>query len=106
MMKDSLIIICTFFLISILIIGAPSQINAYPLADNSKIYIETINQFLDLQVDSDKGDSSSDKGDSSSNKGDSSSDKGDSSSNKGDSSSNQRSDSSKKNIENSTPDYW
>ena len=82
-MKNSLIIIGTFFLISILIIGGPSQINAYPFGDNSKISIDTINQLLDLQVDSDKGDSSSDKGDSSSDKGDSSSDKGDSSSDKG-----------------------
>ena len=130
-MKNSLIIICTFFLISILIIGAPSQINAYPFADNSKISIDTINQLLDLQVDSDKGDSSSDKGDSSSDKGDSSSDKGDSSSDKGDSSSDKGDSSSdkgdsssdkgdsssdkgsdasnegsKKNIENSTPDLF
>ena len=82
-----MIIIATFLLISILIVGAPSQIKAYPFGDNSKLSIDTINQLLDLQVDSDKGDSSSDKGDSSSDKGDSSSDKGDSSSDKGDSSS-------------------
>ena len=100
-MKDSLIIICTFFLISILIIGAPSQINAYPFGDNSQISIDTINQLLDLQVDSDKGDSSSDKGDSSSDKGDSSSDKGDSSSDKGDSSSDKGDSSSDKGSEHS-----
>ncbi|HYJ02710.1 MAG TPA: hypothetical protein VEW92_10900, partial [Nitrososphaeraceae archaeon] len=87
MIKNSMIIIGTFLLISILIVGAPSQIKAYPFGDNSKLSIDTINQLLDLQVDSDKGDSSSDKGDSSSDKGDSSSDKGDSSSDKGDSSS-------------------
>src|SRR6185503_9271492 len=87
MMNNSLVIIGTFFLTSILIIGAPSQINAYPLGDNSKLSIDTLNQLLDIQVDSEKGDSSSDKSDSSSEKGDSSSDKGDSSSDKGDSSS-------------------
>jgi hypothetical protein len=94
MMKNSLIIIGTFLLISISIIGAPSQIKADPFVDNSKLSIDTINQLLDLQVDTDKGDSSSDKGDSSSDKGDSSSDKGGVGSNDG----------SKNNIENSTPD--
>ena len=112
-----MIIIGTFLLISILIVGAPSQIKAYPFGDNSKLSIDTINQLLDLQVDSDKGDSSSDKGDSSSDKGDSSSDKGDSSSDKGDSSSDKGDSSSdkgsvdsnegsKNDIENSTPDFF
>ena len=50
-MNNSLIIIGTFFLINILIIGAPSQINAYPLGDNSKLSIDTLNQLLDLQVE-------------------------------------------------------
>ena len=102
-MKNSLIIIGTFFLISILIIVGQSQIKAYPFGDNSKLSIDTINQLLDLQVDSDKGDSSSDKGDSSSDIGDSSSDKGDSSSDKGSVGSN---DGSKNNIENSNLDFF
>jgi hypothetical protein len=116
MIKNSIIIVGTFLLISILILGAPSQINAYPFGDNSKLSIDSINQLLDLQVDrdnsgssNDKGDSSSDKGDSSSDKGDSSSDKGDSSSDKGDSSSDKANvgsnEGSKDNIENSTPDF-
>jgi len=109
MMNNSLIIIGTFILISILTIGAPSQIKAYPFGDNSNLSIDTITQLLDLQVDIDKGDSSSDKGDSSSDKGDSSSDKGDSSSDKGDSSSDKGSigsnDGNKNNKENSTPDF-
>ena len=103
-MKNSLIIIGTFFLISILIIGAPSQIKAYPFEDNSKISIDTINQLQDLQVDSDKDDSSSDKDDSSSDKDDSSSDKDDSSSDKDDSSSDKDDSSSDKDDSSSDKD--
>ncbi|HEX6671896.1 MAG TPA: hypothetical protein VF084_06655 [Nitrososphaeraceae archaeon] len=88
MIKNSIIIIGTFLLISILILGAPSQIKAYPFGDNSKLSIESINQLLDLQVDRDKGDSSSDKGDSSSDKANVGSNEG-----------------STDNIENSTPDF-
>ena len=40
MIKNSIIIVGTFLLISILILGAPSQIKAYPFGDNSKLSMD------------------------------------------------------------------